>query len=39
MSSLRITDPENVIQSKYDIDELQQLKIPNKGKSVSFFSY
>ena len=25
------SDPENVIQSKYyDIDELQQLKIPNK---------
>ena len=31
-------DPENVIQSKYyDIDELQQLKIPNKEKSFSFF--
>ena len=31
-------DPENVIQSKYyDIDELQQLKIPNKEKSLSFF--
>ena len=29
-------DPENVIQSKYyDIDELQQLKIPNKEKSLS----
>ena len=36
-------DPENVIQSKYyDIDELQQLKIPNKEKSLSLslsFSY
>ena len=31
------SDPENVIQSKYDIDELQQLKIPNKEKSLSFF--
>ena len=32
------SDPENVIQSKYyDIDELQQLKIPNKEKSFSFF--
>ena len=31
--------PENVIQSKYyDIDELQQLKIPKKEKSL-FFSY
>ena len=31
------TDPENVMQSKhYDIDELQQLKIPNKEKSMSF---
>ena len=31
-------DPENVIQSKYyDIDELQQLKIPNKEKSLSLF--
>ena len=34
------SDPENVIQSKYyDIDELQQLRIPNKEKSLSFFSY
>ena len=33
------SDPENVIKSKYyDIDKLQQLKIPNKGKSL-FFSY
>ena len=32
-----ISDPENVIQSKYDIDELQQLKIPNKEKSLSLF--
>ena len=31
------SDPENVIQSKYDIDELQQLKIPNKEKSLSLF--
>ena len=32
------SDPENVIQSKYyDIDELQQLRIPNKEKSLSFF--
>ena len=32
------SDPENVIKSKYyDIDELQQLKIPNKEKSLSFF--
>ena len=32
------SDPENVIQSKYyDIDEFQQLKIPNKEKSLSFF--
>ena len=31
-------DPENVIQSKYDdIDELQQLKTPNKEKSLSLF--
>ena len=31
------TDPENVMQSKhYGIDELQQLKIPNKEKSMSF---
>ena len=28
------SDPENVIH--YDMDELQQLKVPNKGKSVSF---
>ena len=29
---------ENMIQSKYyDIDELQQLKIPNKEQSLSFF--
>ena len=33
------SDPENVIKSKYyDIDELQQLRIPSKEKSV-FFSY
>ena len=33
-----ISDLENVIQSKYyGIDELQQLKIPNKEKSLSFF--
>ena len=33
-----LSDPENVIQSKYyDIDELQQLKIPNKEKSLSLF--
>ena len=32
------SDPENVIQSKcYDIDELQQLKIPNKEKSLFIF--
>ena len=32
------SDPENVIQSKYyDIDKLQQLKIPNKEKSLSLF--
>ena len=32
------SDPENVIQSKYyDIDELQQLKIFNKEKSLFFF--
>ena len=31
------SDPQNVIQSKYyDIDELQQLKIPNKEKALSF---
>ena len=31
-------DPEDAIQSKYyDIDELQQLKIPNKEKSLSLF--
>ena len=30
------SDPENVIQSKYDIDELQQLKIPNKEKPLFF---
>ena len=29
-------DPENVIQSKYDFDELKQLKIPYKEKSLSF---
>ena len=32
------SDPENVIQSKYhDIDELQQLKIPNQENSLSLF--
>ena len=32
------SDPENMIQNKYcDIDELQQLEIPNKEKSLSFF--
>ena len=32
------SDPENVLQSKYyDIDELQQLRIPNKEKSLSLF--
>ena len=32
------SDVENVIQSKYyDFDELQQLKILNKEKSLSFF--
>ena len=32
------SDPENVIQSKYyDIDQLQQLKIHYKEKSLSFF--
>ena len=32
------SDPENVIRRKcYDIDELQQLKIPNKDKSLSPF--
>ena len=32
------SDAENVIQSKYyDFDELQQLKILNKEKSLSFF--
>ena len=30
------SDPENVIQSKDDIDELQQLKIPNKEKPLFF---
>ena len=30
------SDPENLIQSKYDIDELQQLKIPNKEKPLFF---
>ena len=30
------SDPENVIQSKYDIDELQQLKIPNKENPLFF---
>ena len=30
--------PENVIQSNYyDTDELQQMKIPNKEKYLSFF--
>ena len=30
-------DPQNVIQSKYyDVDELQQLKISNKEKALSF---
>ena len=29
------TDPENVVKSKYyDIDELQNMKIPNKDKSL-----
>ena len=33
-----ISDLENVIQSKYyGIDELQQLKLPNNEKSLSFF--
>ena len=32
------TDPENVVQSKYyDIDELQNMKIPNKDKSLTLF--
>ena len=32
------TDPENVVKSKYyDIDELQNMKIPNKGKSLVLF--
>ena len=32
------SDPENVIKSKYyDIDELQQLKIPNMEKPLSLF--
>ena len=32
------SDPENVIQSRYyDIDELHQLKIPNKEKSLPIF--
>ena len=32
------SDPENIIQSKYyDIDELQQFKIPNKEKPLSLF--
>ena len=31
-------DSENMMQSKYyDIDELQQLKIPNKEKSLALF--
>ena len=34
------SDPENVIQSKYfDIHEVQQLKILNKEKCLSLFSY
>ena len=34
------SDPENVIRSKYyDNDELQQLKIPNEEKSLSFFIF
>ena len=33
------SDPENVMQSKhYDFDELQQLKTPNKERSL-FFSF
>ena len=32
------SDPENVTESKYyDIDELQKIKIPNKGNSLSLF--
>ena len=32
------TDPENVVQSKYyDIDELLNMKIPNKDKSLALF--
>ena len=32
------SNPKNVIKSKYyDTDELQQLKIPNKGKYMPFF--
>ena len=32
------TDPGNVVQSKYyDIDELQNMKIPNKDKSLASF--
>ena len=31
-------DPENVVQSKYyDIDELQNMKISNKDKSLALF--
>ena len=32
------TDRENVVQSEYyDIDELQDIKIPNKDKSLALF--
>ena len=32
------TDPENVVQSKYfDIDELQNMKMPQKNKSLALF--
>ena len=31
-------DPKNIVQSKYyDIDYLQNMKIPNKDKSLALF--
>ena len=31
------TDSKNVVQSYYDIDEIQNMNIPNKNKSLVLF--
>ena len=32
------TDSKNVVQSYYDIDEIQNMNIPNKDKSLVLFN-